>query len=116
MLKPAPAAGAGGVSAGALAAAAAAVQQQQQQQRASGKEGAAAAAGAGAPIEITTSASAQEKVQYLVGWLAEGEIDIKGMIECTQDIVSLYEVWEQYSEKTCKEQIGKFVKAGGLEA
>ena len=58
---------------------------------------------------------AQEKVQHLIKWLAEGEIDIKAMVDCTQEIISLYEVWEQYSEKTCKEQIARFVKARGLD-
>jgi cyclin C len=65
--------------------------------------------------ETAPSSTAQGKVQYLVKWLAEGEVDIKAMIDCTQEIISLYEVWEQYSEKTCKEQIARFVKARGLE-
>ena len=57
----------------------------------------------------------QEKVQHLVTWLAEGEIDIKSVVECSQEIISLYDVWEQYNEKTCKEQIARFVKARGLD-
>ena len=65
--------------------------------------------------EAAPSNTAQGKVQHLVKWLAEGEVDIKAMIECTQEIISLYEVWEQYSEKTCKEQIARFVKARGLD-
>ncbi len=56
-----------------------------------------------------------KKVQYLVSWLAEGEIDIKAVVECSQEIISLYDVWEQYNEKTCKEQIARFVKARGLD-
>ncbi len=55
------------------------------------------------------------KVQKLVTWLAEGEISIEAVVECTQEIISLYEVWEQYNEKNCKEQIGRFVKARGLD-
>lgn len=57
----------------------------------------------------------QKKVQNLVSWLAEGEIDIQSAVECSQEIISLYDVLEQYNEKTCKEQIGRFVKARGLE-
>ena len=57
----------------------------------------------------------QTKVQNLVRWLAEGEIDIKAVVECSQEIISLYELWEQYSEKACKEQIARFVKARGLD-
>ena len=57
----------------------------------------------------------QKKVQYLVSWLAKGEIDIKAVVECSQEIISLYDVWEQYNEKTCREQIARFVKARGLD-
>ena len=61
------------------------------------------------------SGSPQTKVQNLVRWLAEGEIDIKAVVDCSQEIISLYELWEQYSEKACKEQIARFVKARGLD-
>lgn len=55
------------------------------------------------------------KAPKLVTWLAESEVDLEDMVECTQEIVSLYEVWEQYNEKTCKEQIARFVKGRGLD-
>ncbi|KAI9872696.1 MAG: RNA polymerase II holoenzyme cyclin-like subunit, partial [Pleopsidium flavum] len=55
------------------------------------------------------------KPQKLVTWLAESEINIEDIINCTQEIISIYEVWEQYNEKTCKEQIARFVKARGLD-
>jgi cyclin C len=57
----------------------------------------------------------QGKVQFMVKWLAQSEVDIKAMIECTQEIISLYEVWDQYNEKNCKEQISRFVKARNLD-
>ena len=57
----------------------------------------------------------QKKVQNLVSWLAQGEIDIKAVVECSQEIISLYDVLEQYTEKNCKEQIARFVKARGLD-
>ena len=57
----------------------------------------------------------QKKVQGLVTWLAEGEVDIGAMIECSQEMISLYEVLDQYNEKPCKEQISRFVKARGLD-
>lgn len=63
----------------------------------------------------TITNSPQVKVQNLVSWLAEGEIDIKAVVDCSQEIISLYDVLEQYSEKTCKEQIARFVKARGLD-
>jgi len=57
----------------------------------------------------------QGKAQALIEWLAKSEIDIQAMIDCTQEIISLYEVWEQYNDKLCKEQIARFVKAKGLD-
>ncbi|OJJ65000.1 hypothetical protein ASPSYDRAFT_54376 [Aspergillus sydowii CBS 593.65] len=55
------------------------------------------------------------RIQKLVSWLAESEIDIKAVIECTQELVSLYEVWEQYNEKNCKELLGRMVKTKSLD-
>ena len=66
------------------------------------------------PAEFPTG-QAQGKVQNMVHWLAKGEVDIKAVVEATQEIICLYEVWEQYSDKTCKDQIARFVKARGLD-
>lgn len=55
------------------------------------------------------------RVQRLVDWLAAGEVDIGAVVESTQELLSLYEVWEQYNEKACREQIGRFVQARGLD-
>lgn len=54
---------------------------------------------------------AQNRVQKLVDWLAESNVDIEAIVECTQELISLYEVWESYTDKTCKDQIAKLVKA-----
>lgn len=57
----------------------------------------------------------QDKMQALANWLAKGEIDIRAMIDCTQEIISLYDVWESYNDKICREQIVRFVKARNLD-
>lgn len=62
-----------------------------------------------------TGSGPPRKIQKLISWLAESEIDIKAIIECTQELVSLYEVWEQYSEKNCKELLGRMVKSKNLD-
>lgn len=73
-------------------------------------------AGAGGAATVQTNLSPQQrKVQGLVKWLAEGEVDIGAVLECSQEIISLYDVLDQYSEKPCKEQIARFVKARGLD-
>jgi len=58
---------------------------------------------------------AQNRVQKLVDWLAESTVDMEAVIECTQELISLYEVWESFTDKTCKDQIAKFVKSRGLD-
>ncbi|KAL8738373.1 MAG: hypothetical protein Q9181_000844 [Wetmoreana brouardii] len=57
----------------------------------------------------------QKRVENFVKWLAEGEVDVQAVTDSSQEIISLYDIWEQYSEKTCKEQISRFVKARGLD-
>ena len=59
--------------------------------------------------------TAQNKIQYMVSWLAESEIDIAAVVDCSQEIISLYETWEQFSEKTCKEQLARCVKGRGAD-
>lgn len=58
---------------------------------------------------------ARTKVQKLANWLAESNIDIEAIADCTQDIISFYEVQESYNEKVSREQINRFVKARGLD-
>jgi len=58
---------------------------------------------------------ARTKVQKLANWLAESNIDIEAIVDSTQEIISFYEVQEQYNEKLTREQINRFVKARGLD-
>lgn len=55
------------------------------------------------------------KVQKLASWLAESNINIEAIVDCTQEIISFYEVQEAYNEKLSREQINRFVKARGLD-
>lgn len=55
------------------------------------------------------------KIQKLANWLAESNIDIEAIIDCTQELISFYEVQEYYNEKLAREQINRFVKARGLD-
>lgn len=57
----------------------------------------------------------KNKIQALVSWLAEGEIDIKSVVDCAQELIGLYQAWEVYNEKACKEGIARFVKGRGLD-
>ncbi|EME78775.1 uncharacterized protein MYCFIDRAFT_157508 [Pseudocercospora fijiensis CIRAD86] len=55
------------------------------------------------------------KLSKLVDWLAESSIDMHAIVHATQELVSLYQVWEEsYNERSCKESITKFLKDGGI--
>lgn len=54
------------------------------------------------------------KLSKIVDWLAESNVDMSAVIDATQEMISLYAVWEEsYSERACKEAITRFVKDGG---
>jgi cyclin C len=55
------------------------------------------------------------KIQRYANFLAESNVDIEGMVDCTQELISYYECHEQYNDKNTREQINRFVKARGLD-
>jgi cyclin-C len=56
-----------------------------------------------------------EKMRRIIHFLAESSINLEHIIEATQEIVSLYEVWESYSEKAVKEALARFIRSRGLD-
>jgi cyclin C len=59
----------------------------------------------------------QGRIGKLIEWYAESKVDMEAVIDATQEIISLYEVWEGFvpaMEKTCKEQLTRMVKQRGL--
>lgn len=57
----------------------------------------------------------EKRIGSFVKWLAEGEVDLQAVADSMQEIISLYDVWDRYGEKTCKDQISHVVKARGLD-
>lgn len=55
------------------------------------------------------------KIQRFAAWLGESGIDIEGVVDCAQEVVSFYECHEQYNDKLTREQINRYVKARGLD-
>lgn len=50
------------------------------------------------------------KITKMVEWLAESKVDMSAIVDATQELVSLYDVWESaYNERACKETITKFI-------
>lgn len=64
-------------------------------------------------ISIGSFNQARPKLMKLVDWVAESKIDMNAVVDATQELVSLYELWEGYNERVCKEAITKFMKDGG---
>lgn len=57
-----------------------------------------------------------ERMQALMKFLVESDLDITRMIEGTQEMISLYDCWEQYNEKAVKDVVGRCLKARGLDS
>ncbi|KAM5442625.1 RNA polymerase II holoenzyme cyclin-like subunit [Microsporum ferrugineum] len=55
------------------------------------------------------------RVQKVVEWLAGSEVSIEAVVDCTQEMVALYEVWEGYGEKGLREAIGRYVRGRFLD-
>lgn len=63
-----------------------------------------------------TEKTARAHEKKLVDWLAASPVDIKNIIDATQDLIALYEIWESYNEKQCKEVITKLVESVAKES
>jgi len=62
--------------------------------------------------QVTGGGSPQTsaRVQKMMNWIADSKVSIEEMVDCTQELISLYEVWEGYKESLCKDPITRFVK------
>jgi cyclin-C len=53
------------------------------------------------------------KLTKMVDFLAESQVDMDSVVDATQELVSLYECWEHYNERSVKEVVGRWVREGG---
>ena len=83
-----------------------------------GIQGGLAAAGSAVSAAVAGNGQGpQGRIGKLIEWYAESKVDMEAVIDATQEIVSLYEVWEGFTpsfEKTCKEQLARMVKQRGM--
>ena len=67
----------------------------------------------------TTTKSAvtvqQAKIEQFTSWLAEGRLNLEAVIECSQEMLSLYSVLDQVNDSICEKQITRYMKARGLD-
>jgi len=75
---------------------------------------AVAAATSGSGGNHSSGAGPQSRTVMLIEWYAESGIDMDSIIECTQEIISLYEIWDNFADKVCKDQLGRMIKLRGL--
>ncbi|OAP62600.1 hypothetical protein AYL99_01827 [Fonsecaea erecta] len=57
-----------------------------------------------------------EKLQNTMKFLVESGINIEQMIEGTQELISLYDIWEQYNEKSVKKAVARCMKTRKLDS
>ncbi|BFZ62583.1 RNA polymerase II holoenzyme cyclin-like subunit [Saitoella coloradoensis] len=50
-------------------------------------------------------------IDSLMDFLAKSNIDMEAVADCTQEIMSLYEVWQGFRERSCKEVVQRMLKA-----
>ncbi|KAK7735248.1 RNA polymerase II holoenzyme cyclin-like subunit [Cytospora paraplurivora] len=91
-----------------------------QQAGADGSAGAGAGAAAGVSASQSAALSKEKGERYSKMhrfglWLAESNIDIEAIVDCTQELISFYDFQEQYNDKLTREQIVRFIKARGLD-
>ncbi|KAK2593977.1 RNA polymerase II holoenzyme cyclin-like subunit [Conoideocrella luteorostrata] len=102
----------GSAAAAGLAAAQAALSQAQSR---NGHGGLLEAPSTGSDSKEKQQEARITRVQHFAAWLAESSVDIVSMVDATQEMISLYEFYEQYNDKLTREQINRFVKARGLD-
>ncbi|KAI1178206.1 cyclin domain-containing protein [Nemania sp. FL0916] len=106
----------GGAAANMAAATAALAQAQAQVQAPNRAGGSNSSQGASGTSDKERQQEARvSKVQRYAAFLTESAVDIEGMVDCTQELISFYECHEQYNDKITREQINRFVKARGLD-
>ncbi|KAK4251611.1 RNA polymerase II holoenzyme cyclin-like subunit [Corynascus novoguineensis] len=86
-----------------------------QQQQASFFQGGSQGEGTAATEPKKATDPRLAKVQRFAAWLADSNIDIEAMVDCTQELISFYECHEQYNDKHTREQISRFIKARNLD-
>lgn len=65
--------------------------------------------------KVVAKPAPSEKMQRIIRFIAHSSVNIEQVIEATQEIVSLYEVWESYSEKAVKEALTRVIRGRGLD-
>lgn len=64
---------------------------------------------------LSPSGTKPDRIQRFSQWLAESNVDIEAMVDCTQEMIALYETMDQLDEKNLKDAVNRYIKARGLD-
>ena len=59
--------------------------------------------------------SASQRMQKALQFFSGKELDLEQVIEATQEMISLYEIWEQYNEKAIKDAVERCHRGRSLD-
>ncbi|KAK6352774.1 RNA polymerase II holoenzyme cyclin-like subunit [Orbilia brochopaga] len=74
-----------------------------------GAAAAAAVAGAG-----NAGGMSSARLSQMSDWFAESGVDMDAIIECTQEMISLYDTWETWTDKICREGVARLIRGRQL--
>ncbi|KAK9469774.1 cyclin-like protein, partial [Lipomyces arxii] len=55
------------------------------------------------PQALAQTEKAKLRAQKMTDWFANCGIDLEAVVDCAQEIISLYDAWENYNEKSCRD-------------
>ncbi|KAF3915177.1 hypothetical protein ABW20_dc0105723 [Dactylellina cionopaga] len=54
------------------------------------------------------------RLSQMSEWFAESGVDMEAIIECTQEMISLYDAWETWTDKVCRESVARLIRGRQL--
>ncbi|KAK9470298.1 cyclin-like protein [Dipodascopsis tothii] len=52
---------------------------------------------------------AKSRMQKIIDWFASSGVELEQVIDCAQEMISLYESWESYNEKLVREAVARTI-------
>ncbi|KAK6331722.1 RNA polymerase II holoenzyme cyclin-like subunit [Orbilia javanica] len=74
--------------------------------------GQSAAVSAASGINPQNHSSA--RLSQMSEWFAESGVEMEAIIECTQEMISLYDAWETWTDKVCRESVARLIRGRQL--
>lgn len=54
------------------------------------------------------------RLSQMSEWFAESGVEMEAIIECTQEMISLYDAWETWTDKVCRESVARLIRGRQL--